>query len=67
MATHSSIITWRTSRTEEPGGLQSLGLQSWDTTEGLTCSALSSPETLAISHLSSFPVIFPFWAHWVES
>ena len=27
MATHSSILTWRIPRTEEPGGLQSMGLQ----------------------------------------
>ena len=27
MATHSSILAWRISRTEEPGGLQSMGLQ----------------------------------------
>ena len=27
MATHSSIQAWRIPRTEEPGGLQSLGLQ----------------------------------------
>ena len=27
MATHSSILTWRIPWTEEPGGLQSLGLQ----------------------------------------
>ena len=27
MATHSSILAWRTPRTEEPGGLQSIGLQ----------------------------------------
>ena len=27
MATHSSIFAWRTPRTEEPGGLQSMGLQ----------------------------------------
>ena len=25
MATHSSILAWRISQTEEPGGLQSLG------------------------------------------
>ena len=25
MATHSSILAWRIPRTEEPGGLQSLG------------------------------------------
>ena len=27
MATHSSILAWRISWTEEPGGLQSVGLQ----------------------------------------
>ena len=28
MATHSSILTWRIPRTEEPGRLQSMGLQT---------------------------------------
>ena len=28
MATHSSILAWRIPRIEEPGGLQSIGLQS---------------------------------------
>ena len=28
MATHSSILAWRFSWTEEPGGLQSMGSQS---------------------------------------
>ena len=27
MATHSSILAWEIPRTEEPGGLQSIGLQ----------------------------------------
>ena len=27
MATHSSILAWRVPWTEEPGGLQSVGLQ----------------------------------------
>ena len=27
MATHSTIIAWRISRTEEPGGLESMELQ----------------------------------------
>ena len=27
MATHSSILAWKISGTEEPGGLQSMGLQ----------------------------------------
>ena len=32
MATHSSILAWRLPWTEEPGGLQSMGLQELDTT-----------------------------------
>ena len=28
MATHSRILAWRVPRTEDPGGLQSIGLQS---------------------------------------
>ena len=28
LATHSSILAWRIPLTEEPGGLQSMGLQS---------------------------------------
>ena len=27
MATHSSVLAWRVPWTEEPGGLQSMGLQ----------------------------------------
>ena len=33
MATHSSILTWRISWTEEPGGLQSMGRKESDMTE----------------------------------
>ena len=36
MLTHSSILTWRIPRTEEPGGLQSMGHKESDTTEQLT-------------------------------
>ena len=32
MATYSSILAWKTSWTEEPGGLQSWGRKEWDTT-----------------------------------
>ena len=35
MATHSSILAWKIPQTEEPGGLQSMGLQS-GTTEQVT-------------------------------
>ena len=33
MATHSSILAWKISWTEEPGGLQPIGHQESDTTE----------------------------------
>ena len=29
MAIHSSVLAWRVPGTEEPGGLQSMGSQSW--------------------------------------
>ena len=35
MATHSSILAWRTPWTVEPGELQSMELQELDTTEQL--------------------------------
>ena len=35
MATHSSVLAWEIPRTEEPGGLQSMGMQVLDTTEQL--------------------------------
>ena len=36
MATHSSILAWRTPWTEEPGGQQSMGSQESGTTERLS-------------------------------
>ena len=33
IATHSSVLAWRIPRTEEPSGLQSMGLKELDTTE----------------------------------
>ena len=36
MATHSSILVWRTSWTEEPGGLDPWGAKESDTTERLS-------------------------------
>ena len=38
MAAHSSILAWRIPRTEEPGGLPSIGSQESDMTEQLTLS-----------------------------
>ena len=37
MGTHSSILTWRIPWTEEPGCLQSMGLQELGKTEQLIC------------------------------
>ena len=36
VATHSSILAWRILWSEEPGGLQSLGLQSQTRMKGLS-------------------------------
>ena len=35
LATHSSILAWEIPWTEEPGGLQSMGLQELDMTKRL--------------------------------
>ena len=35
-ATHSSTLAWRIPQTEDPGGLQSVGLQRVNMTEQLT-------------------------------
>ena len=40
MATHSSILAWIIPWTEEPGGLQSIGLQRLDMTEQLAYMVL---------------------------
>ena len=40
LATHSSVLAWKIPRTEEPGGLQSMGSQKLDKTEQLTLSLL---------------------------
>ena len=39
MATHSSTLAWRIPWTEEPGGLQSKGLQSWTRLKRLSTRA----------------------------
>ena len=36
ITTHSSVLSWRIPWTEEPGGLQSMGLQELDMTERLS-------------------------------
>ena len=39
MATHSSILAWRTPWTEEPGGLQCIRSQSWTRLKQLSTHA----------------------------
>ena len=43
MATHSSILAWRTPWTEEPGTLLSMGLQRVRHAEQLTLTFSSGP------------------------
>ena len=42
MATHSSILAWRTPWIEEPGGLKSMGHKELDTTEWLKATTNST-------------------------
>ena len=41
MATHSSVLAWRFPGMEEPGGLPSMGLQSWTRLKRLSSSSRS--------------------------
>ena len=43
VATHSSILAWEISGTEEPGGLQSTGSQESDMTEQLNNDSNGHP------------------------
>ena len=54
MAAHSSILAWRIPWTEEPGGLQSIGLHRVDTTEMTShAQSLSDRVTYLLSGYSS--------------
>ena len=46
MATHSSILAWRISWTEEPGRLQSMGRKESDMTERLTLGNYTTQDGL---------------------
>ena len=63
MATHSSTLAWRIPWTEEPGRLQSMGLQrvghSWVTkhaTSAQQTSRVSGLNSLGLTSLVSFPI-----------
>ena len=51
MATHSSILAWRIPWTEEPGGLQSMGLQR--VAHNLAATTTDSAATAACLNLST--------------
>ena len=51
MATHSSNLAWRIPRTEEPGGLQSIGLQRVDTTEATWHSTKNTQHSVYVNVL----------------
>ena len=55
MATHSSILAWRISWAEEPGGLQ---LQEIDMTEPLNNNNNSSPHNMGLHPLAQDWVIY---------
>ena len=53
MVTHSSNFAWRILWTEEPGGLQSMGVSESDTTERL--STHSCRVSISVPSLLLFP------------
>ena len=60
MAAHSSILAWRTPRTEEPGGLRSRGSQRADTTEQQQLSVDIACRSHAVTMGACLS--FAFWA-----
>ena len=54
MATHSSILAWRIPWTEEPGKLQSIGLQSWTTLKWLSMHA-DRPHKNTVRSRANYP------------
>ena len=60
MAVHSSVLAWRIPWTEEPGGLQLMGLESKNTGVGchflLQCMKVKSERELAQSCPTSDPM-----------
>ena len=55
MALHSSTLAWKIPWTEEPGGLQSLGSQSWTRLSNFTFTFHSHALGKEMATLSSVP------------
>ena len=59
MATHSSVLAWRTPWTEEPGGLQSMRSQSWTRLSPAQTDGQTKPHALGFSHTENHSHQFP--------
>ena len=58
MATHSSVLAWRIPGTAEPGGLLSVGSQSWTQLKQLSSSKVSiNDKDTAVWHKYNFEII----------
>ena len=54
MATHSSILAWRITWTEEPGSLQSVTSKELDTTKHTALDLSRGTQDLELQHVESF-------------
>ena len=54
MAPHSSVVSWRIPWTEEPGGLQPMGSQSWTRLSDLTTARAHCSSFLHVAFSSPF-------------
>ena len=59
MAMHSSILAWKIAWTEEPGGLQSMGLQSWTWLSGWAHTYTHTHTHTHVSSLSNQTSLMP--------
>ena len=64
LATHSGILAWRIPWTQEPGGLQSIALQSWTLQKRLSlqaavhkCPLFSTPSPVVLSLIFILPIL----------
>ena len=56
MATHSSVLAWRIPRMREPGGLSSMGSQSWTRLKRLNSSSSFHVFFLSYTYFAYVPV-----------
>ena len=64
MATHSSILAWKTPWTEKPNGLPSMGLQRVRRERVQMTVALSGQIQYTLDCVWTLP--FPFWNLWFQ-